>query len=166
MWWEEPVSEPKQCQAKWFDISKKVVWDAYEKVKANDGAAGVDGESIGQFEEDLKGNLCKLWNRLSSGSYFPRAVRAVEIAKKAGGVRTLGVATVSDRIAQTVVRGYLEPGVEPRFHLDCYGYRPGRSAHDALAACRGRCWKFDWAIDFDLRAFFDTIPRDLLLEAV
>lgn len=160
------MSEPRQDQAKPFDISKKVVWDAWEKVKANQGAAGVDGESIAEFEVNLKGNLYKLWNRLSSGSYFPPPVRAVEIPKKAGGSRTLGVPTVSDRIAQTVVRAYLEPEVEPCFHPDSYGYRPGRSAHDALAACRQRCWKFDWAIDLDLRAFFDTIPWDLMLKAV
>lgn len=129
------MSEPKPKTAKPFDISKRVVWDAYEKVKANHGASGVDGESIEEFEEDLKGNLYKLWNRLSSGSYFSPPVRGVEIPKKAGGSRTLGVPTVADRIAQTVVRAYLEPEVEPHFHPDSYGYRPGRSTHDALAAC-------------------------------
>ena len=160
------MSESRPKTAKPFDISKRVVWDAWEKVKANKGAAGVDGESIEQFEENLKGNLYKLWNRLSSGSYFPPPVRAVDIPKKAGGVRTLGVPAVSDRIAQTVVRSYLEPEVEPLFHPDSYGYRPGRSAHDALAACRQRCWKYDWAIDLDLKAFFDSISHDLLLKAV
>jgi len=164
--WEEPSGEPRQKTAKPFNISKRVVLEAYEKVKANQGAAGVDGESIEEFEKDLKGNLYKLWNRLSSGSYFPPPVRAVEISKKAGGTRTLGVPTVADRIAQTVVRAYLEPEVEPLFHPDSYGYRPGRSAHDALATCRQRCWKFDWVIDFDLKAFFDSIPWDLLLKAV
>ena len=143
MRWDEPVSEPKPKE-KSFDISKQVVWDAYERVKANQGAAGVDGESIADFEADLKGNLYKLWNRMSSGSYFPPPVRAVEIPKKAGGVRTLGVPTVADRIAQTVVRAYLEPEVEPFFHPDSYGYRPGRSALDAVATCRQRCWKKDW----------------------
>lgn len=138
------MSEPRPTGTKPFAISKKVVWDAYEKVKANQGAAGVDGESIAAFEENLKGNLYKLWNRLSSGSYFPPPVRAVEIPKKAGGSRTLGVPTVSDRIAQTVVKMYLEPEVEPIFHPDSYGYRPGRSAHDALTVCRERCWRFDW----------------------
>jgi len=122
-------------------ISKWVVKDAYEKVKANAGAAGVDGESIAAFEADLKKNLYKLWNRLSSGTYFPPPVRAVEIPKKAGGVRILGVPTVSDRVAQTVVRMYLEPEVEPMFHPDSYGYRPGRSALDAVGMCRQRCWK-------------------------
>ena len=113
-----------------------------------------------------KGNLYKLWNRLSSGTYFPPPVRAVEIPKKTGGTRTLGVPTVADRVAQTVVRMYLEPGVEAIFHPDSYGYRPGRSALDAVGACRQRCWKFDWVIDFDLRAFFDSIDHDLLLKAV
>ncbi len=159
------MSEPKPKE-KPFDISKRVVWDAYEKVKANQGAAGVDGESIEEFERNLQRNLYKLWNRLSSGTYFPPPVRAVEIPKKAGGVRTLGVPTVSDRIAQTVVRAYLEPEVEPIFHPDSYGYRPGRSALDAVAACRQRCWKFDWVIDLDLRAFFDSIDHDLLLKVV
>lgn len=155
------MSKPKP-----FDISKSVVLEAYEKVRANQGAAGVDGESIAAFEVDLKGNLYKLWNRLSSGTYFPPPVRAVEIPKKAGGVRTLGVPTVADRVAQTVVRMYLEPEVEPIFHPDSYGYRPGRSALDAVGACRERCWKFDWVIDLDLKAFFDSIDHDLLLKAV
>ena len=125
-------------------ISKWVVKDAYEKVKANAGAAGVDGESIAAFEADLKRNLYKLWNRLSSGTYFPPPVRAVEIPKKAGGTRILGVPTVADRVAQTVVAMYLEPEVEPLFHPDSYGYRPGRSALDAVGTCRKRCWKYDW----------------------
>jgi RNA-directed DNA polymerase len=162
---DEPVggSKPKE---KPFVISKWVVKDAYEKVRANAGAAGVDGESIAAFEADLKGNLYKVWNRLSSGTYFPPPVRAVEIPKKAGGSRILGVPTVADRVAQTVVRMYLEPEVEALFHPDSYGYRPGRSALDAVGTCRKRCWKFDWVIDLDLRAFFDSIDHDLLLKAV
>jgi RNA-directed DNA polymerase len=152
--------------AKPFDISKYVVFEAYQRVKANQGAAGVDGQSIKEFEENLKGNLYKLWNRLSSGSYFPPPVRAVEIRKKSGGQRTLGVPTVSDRIAQTVVRMYLEPEVEPFFHPDSYGYRPGRSALDAVGRCRERCWKYAWVIDLDLKSFFDSIPHDLLMKAV
>jgi len=163
---EEPVVMPKLKAAKPFGISKQVVWEAYEKVKANKGAAGVDGESIEEFEEDLKGNLYKLWNRMSSGTYFPPPVRAVEIPKKGKGVRTLGVPTVADRIAQTVVRSYLEPDVEPMFHPDSYGYRPGRSALDAVATCRKRCWRRDWVIDLDIRAFFDSIPHSLMLKAV
>lgn len=162
---DEPVVEPKP-NGKPFVISKWVVADAYEKVKANRGAAGVDEESIAEFEVDRKANLYKLWNRLSSGSYFLPPVRAVEIPKKAGGVRTLGVPTVADRVAQTVVRMYLEPEVEPLFHPDSYGYRSGRSALDAVGQCRKRCWKFDWVVDLDIRAFFDSIDHDLLLKAV
>ena len=160
------MSEPKPKAAKPFAISKWVVWEAYEKVKANQGAPGVDGETIAEFERDLQGNLYKLWNRMSSGTYFPPPVRAVEIPKAGGKVRVLGVPTVSDRVAQTVVRSYLEPEVEPIFHPDSYGYRPGRSALDAVAACRQRCWKRDWVIDLDIRAFFDSIPWDLMLKAV
>jgi len=150
-----------------FAISKQVVWEAYLRVKANDGAAGVDGASITEFERDLKGNLYKLWNRMSSGSYFPQPVRMVEIPKPDGqGVRVLGVPTVADRIAQTVAKQYLEPQVEPIFHPDSYGYRPGRSALQAVAVCRERCWKADWVIDVDIRAFFDTLDHELVLRAV
>ena len=154
-------------ESKPFAISKKVVYEAYLKVKANKGAPGVDGESIEEFERDLKGNLYKLWNRSSSGSYFPPPVRMVEIPKPGGrGVRVLGVPTVADRIAQTVVKMYLEPEVEPRFHEDSYGYRPGRSALEAVGACRERCWKTDWVIDLDIKAFFDTLDHELVMRAV
>ncbi len=161
------MSDPKP-KDKPFAISKWVVWEAYQRVKANDGAAGVDNESIEEFEQDLKGNLYKLWNRLSSGSYFPAPVRAVEIPKKqkGQGVRILGVPTVADRIAQTVARLYLEPKVEPLFHSDSYGYRPGRSALQAVGVCRERCWRSDWVIDLDIRAFFDSVPHELVLRAV
>jgi RNA-directed DNA polymerase len=160
------MSEPRQA-AKPFAISKRIVWEAWKRVRANQGAAGVDAQSIGAFEENLAGNLYKLWNRLSSGSYIPPPVRAVEIPKADGrSVRVLGVPTVADRVAQTVVRLYLEPGVEPMFHPDSYGYRPGRSAHDALGVCRERCWKHDWAIDLDVRSFFDTLDHQLVLRAV
>jgi RNA-directed DNA polymerase len=160
------VSGPNQ-QDKPFQIDKWVVWEAYQRVKANKGAAGVDAQSIAAFEQDLKGNLFKLWNRLSSGSYFPPPVKAVEIPKAGGkGVRTLGVPTVADRVAQTVVRLYLEPGVEPIFHPDSYGYRPGRSALDAVAVCRERCWRADWVIDLDIKAFFDSVPWALVCKAV
>ncbi len=157
------VSEPKP---KSFEISKRAVWDAYRRVKANKGAAGVDEQSIEEFERDLSGNLYKLWNRLSAGSYFPLPVRAVEIPKRDVTLRMLGVPTVADRIAQTVVRGYLEPGVEPFFHPDSYGYRPGRSALDAVGVCRKRCWRNDWVIDIDIRKFFDRVPWDLVLKVV
>ena len=157
------MSEPKP---KPFEVSKWAVWEAYRRVKANKGAAGVDEQSLTEFERDLEGNLYKLWNRLSSGSYFPPPVRAVEIPKRDGGSRVLGVPTVADRIAQTVVAGYLEPGVEPHFHPDSHGYRPGRSALDAVEVCRERCWRSDWVLDLDIRSFFDSVPHDLVLRAV
>jgi len=161
------VSESRPKTAKSFVISKWAVWQAYEKVKANQGAAGVDEESIAEFEANLQANLYKLWNRMSSGSYHPPPVRAVEIPKAGGrGVRTLGVPTVSDRIAQTVVKLYLEPEVEPSFHPDSYGYRPGRSALDAVARCRERCFKKPWVIDLDIRSFFDSLEHSLVLRAV
>jgi group II intron reverse transcriptase/maturase len=160
------VSELK-ASCKPFEISKREVWEAYLKVKANQGAAGVDGQTIEEFEKDLKGNLYKIWNRLSSGSYFPPAIRAVEIPKPhGGGVRVLGVPTVADRIAQTVAAGRLEAKVEPIFHPDSYGYRPRRSALDAVATCRTRCWKKDWVIDLDIQKFFDSVPWDLVVKAV
>ena len=159
------MSESKS-QVKPFEIPKQMVWEAYQRVKANKGAAGVDGQSVEQFEQDLKNNLYRLWNRMSSGSYFPPPVKAVEIPKASGGVRILGVPTVADRIAQTVVAMYLERLVEPIFHPDSYGYRPGRSAVDAVARCRERCWRNDWVIDLDVRAFFDSVDHSLILKAV
>ena len=150
------MSEPKPS-GKPFDIDKGVVMEAYRRVAANKGAPGVDEVSISEFEQDLKGNLYKIWNRLSSGTYFPPPVRAVAIPKPHGpGVRVLGVPTVADRIAQTVVRLYLEPLVEPVFHPDSHGYRPGRNALDAVAVCRTRCWNADWVIDLDISAFLDA----------
>jgi RNA-directed DNA polymerase len=160
------VAELK-LSGKSFDISKQEVWEAYQKVKANKGAAGVDGCSIGDFEKDLKGNLYKIWNRMSSGTYFPPAVKAVEIPKAHGaGTRILGVPTVADRVAQTVVAARLEKNVEPKFHDDSYGYRPGRSALDAAGKCRERCWRHDWVIDLDIQKFFDSVPWDLIVKAV
>ncbi len=153
-------------KAKPFCIAKRDVWEAYKRVKANRGAAGVDGESIAAFDSDLENNLYRIWNRMASGSYFPSAVRRVEIPKEGGKTRPLGIPTVSDRIAQTVVQRYLEPILEPVFHVDSYGYRPGRSAHDALAVARQRCWRYDWVIDLDIRSFFDEIDRELLMRAV
>ncbi|HMI71472.1 MAG TPA: reverse transcriptase domain-containing protein [Solirubrobacteraceae bacterium] len=157
------MSEPKP---KSFEISKRAVWEAWLRVKANRGAAGVDEQSIQAFEANLQANLYKLWNRLSSGTYFPPPVRAVAIPKRDGSSRILGVPTVADRIAQTVVRGYLESGVEPCFHPDSYGYRPGRSALDAVGVCRERCWRSDWVLDMDIRSFFDSVSWDLTLKAV
>jgi RNA-directed DNA polymerase len=159
------VSELKSSD-KPFDIPKWVVWEAYQRVKANKGAAGVDGQSIEDFEKDRDANLYRIWNRMSSGSYFPPPVRAVEIPKAGGGVRVLGVPTVADRVAQTVVAGFLEKKVEPIFHSDSYGYRPRRSALDAVATCRERCWKYDWVIDLDIQKFFDSVPWELMLKAV
>lgn len=153
-------------QAKPFSISKKIVWEAYERVKANQGAAGVDSESIEVFEQDLKNNLYKIWNRMSSGTYFPPPVRTVAIPKKDGGERRLGIPTVSDRIAQTVAKLYLEPMVEPSFHPDSYGYRPRKSALDAVGSARQRCWRYAWVIDLDIRGFFDNLDHALVLRAV
>jgi RNA-directed DNA polymerase len=128
-----------------FAIPKQLVWEAWRQVKANKGAPGVDGQDLDEFESDLEGNLYKVWNRMSSGTWFPPPVRAVVIPKPhGGGSRVLGISTIADRVAQTVVAKYLEPLVEPRFHPGSYGYRPNVSAHDALATCRERCWKYDW----------------------
>ena len=147
-----------------FEIS---VQEAWEKVKANKGAPGVDGVSVEAFEADLQNNLYKVWNRMSSGSYFPPAVRAVEIPKPHGaGTRMLGVPTIADRVAQTVVAAELESKVEAIFVDDSYGYRPGRSAVDAVGVCRRRCWETDWVIDLDIGKFFDSVSWDLMLKAV
>jgi RNA-directed DNA polymerase len=153
-------------EAKPYGIPKQLVWEAYKRVKANRGAAGVDGESLAAFEKDLKGNLYKVWNRMSSGSYFPPPVRLVEIPKDNGGKRPLGIPTVGDRVAQTVVKMVLEPLVEPKFHPDSYGYRPGKSALDAVRMARQRCWRADWVIDLDIKSFFDSISHDLVESAV
>ena len=152
-------------QGKSHDIPKRPVWDAWLKVKKNGGAAGVDGATIGQFEERLKDNLYKLWNRMSSGSYFPGPVRAVEIPKK-GGTRVLGIPNVVDRVAQTVAVLALEPAVERVFHEDSYGYRPGRSPLDVVGVCKRRCWEKDWVVDLDVKAFFDSVSWDLALKSV
>lgn len=150
---EEPLGKAKP-----FDIPKRVVWEAYQRVRANRGAAGVDDQSIEAFDRDVKNNLFKLWNRLSSGSYFPPPVKRVAIKKRQGGTRPLGIPTVSDRIAQGVVKACLEPELERHFHPDSYGYRPGKSALEAVGVARQRCWRHDWVLDLDIRAFFDTIP--------
>ncbi len=155
---------PKKARP--FEISQKVVVEAWKQVKANKGAAGVDKQSIAEFETNLRNNLYKVWNRMSSGSYMPPPVRTVEIPKKSGGERVLGVPSVSDRVAQTVWKRYFEPMVEPHFHQDSYGYRPNKSALDAVEITRRRCWKYDWVLEFDIKGLFDNIDFELLMKAV
>jgi group II intron reverse transcriptase/maturase len=152
--------------AKPYDIAKRTVWEAYQQVKANRGAAGIDDETIAEFEQNLPKNLYKLWNRMASGSYFPPPVKQVEIPKASGGTRKLGVPTVSDRVAQTVVKLIIEPRLDAIFHPDSYGYRPGRSAKQAVAITRERCWRYDWLVEFDIKAAFDQIDHGLLMKAV
>jgi RNA-directed DNA polymerase len=156
----------EMASTKPYRIAKRAVWEAYQLVKANRGVAGVDDETIPMFEQNLSGNLYKLWNRMSSGSYFPPPVKQVEIPKAKGGTRRLGVPTVSDRIAQTVVKLMIEPIVDPVFHEDSYGYRPGKSAKQAIAETRKRCWQYDWVVEFDIKAAFDQIDHALLMKAV
>ena len=149
-----------------FSIEKRQVYEAYKVVKSNGGAAGVDGQTIEDFDKDLGGNLYKIWNRMSSGSYFPPPVRAVPIPKKSGGERILGVPAVSDRIAQMVAKQLIESDLETVFLPDSYGYRPGKSAVDAVGVTRERCWRYDWVLEFDIVGLFDNLPHDLLLKAV
>jgi RNA-directed DNA polymerase len=159
--------DESKSQVKPFVISKRLVWEAFERVKANWGGPGVDGVTVERYAQDMRNNLFKLWNRMSSGSYFPPPVKAVEIPKAGGrGVRVLGVPTVEDRVAQTAAAVVLERRVEPIFHPDSYGYRPGRCALDAVATCRVRCWRSDWVIDLDVRAFFDSVDHELMVKAV
>ena len=153
-------------RAKPFSIAKCEVWEAYKRVKSNKGAAGVDEQSIEGFERDLGNNLYKLWNRMSSGSYFPPPIRRVDIPKPDGRIRPLGIPTVTDRIAQMVVKERLEPTLEPYFLSDSYGYRPGKSAIEAVGQARKRCWRYNWVIDLDIKNFFDTIDHKLLMRAV
>nr|WP_236674424.1 group II intron reverse transcriptase/maturase [Paraburkholderia hospita] len=149
-----------------YSIAKRVVWEAYQLVRANRGAAGVDDETIAMFEQNLSGNLYKLWNRMSSGSYFPPPVKQVEIPKAKGGTRKLGIPTVADRVAQSVVKLMIEPTLDPIFHEDSYGYRSGKSAKQAIAVTRTRCWNNDWVVEFDIKAAFDQIDHALLMKAV
>jgi RNA-directed DNA polymerase len=153
-------------ESKPFLISKHSVLEAWKRVKANQGAAGIDEESIQDFEHKLKDNLYRIWNRMSSGSYLPPPVKTVAIPKTGGGERKLGIPTVADRVAQMVVKMHLEPKIEPLFHPDSYGYRPFKSAHDAVGQARKRCWKYDWVLDLDIKGFFDNIPHELLMRAV
>jgi len=149
-----------------FQISKSLVWKAYLKVKTNGGAPGIDNQSILDFEKNLEKNLYKIWNRMSSGSYFPVPVKSVSIPKKSGGSRILGIPSVSDRIAQMVVKQVIEPVLEPIFHPDSYGYRPNKSAHDAIAITRERCWRNNWVVEFDIKGCFDNISHSLLNKAL
>lgn len=149
-----------------FNITKQMVWQAYQTVRANKGGEGIDQETMESFERNLKDNLYKIWNRMSSGSYFPPAVKAVAIPKKTGGNRILGVPTISDRIAQTVVKTILEPKLETIFDKDSYGYRSNKSAHDAIAITRKRCWQNDFVVEFDIKSLFDEIDHKLLMKAL
>jgi len=158
--------EERVSQSKPFDIAKQEVWEAYKCVKRNNGAAGSDGQTIEEFEIDLKGNLYKIWNRMASGSYFPPSVKLVEIPKRDGKQRPLGIPTVMDRIAQQVVKRRLEPMIDVKFHKDSYGYRRNKSALDAVGKARERCWLYDWVIDLDIKGFFDSINHELLMKAV
>lgn len=153
-------------ESKPYSISKHAVLEAWRRVKANRGAAGIDEETLRDFERRLKDNLYRLWNRMSSGSYMPPPVRTVAIPKAGGGERKLGIPTVADRVAQMVVKMQLEPVIEPLFHEDSYGYRPFKSAHQAVGRTRERCWKRDWVLDLDIKGFFDNIPHDLMMKAV
>jgi RNA-directed DNA polymerase len=152
--------------AKSFKLSKYEVWNAYLAVKSNNGAAGIDGQSMEDFDVNAKNNLYKIWNRMSSGSYFPPPVKRVDIPKSTGKTRPLGIPTISDRIAQMVIKNRLEPIVEPNFHEDSYGYRPGKSALEAIAKARKRCWRDDWVLDMDIKGFFDALDHDLVMRAV
>jgi RNA-directed DNA polymerase len=149
-----------------FNIDKKLVYEAYKAVKSNGGAAGVDGQTIEQFEADLKSNLYKIWNRMSSGTYFPPPVRAVSIPKKSGGQRILGVPTVADRVAQMVVKQIIESTLDSVFLADSYGYRPNKSALDAVRVTRERCWKYDWVLEFDIKGLLDTASYCPLIHEV
>jgi RNA-directed DNA polymerase len=154
-------------QGKSFDIDKRLIWEAWKQVRARQGAPGIDGQTIEQFEAKLHASLYKLWNRMSSGTYFPSPVRTLEIPKPGSDqTRTLGVPTVYDRVAQTAVAMLLDDLVDPVFHEDSHGYRKGRSALDAVAVCRERCWRSDWVIDLDIKGFFDNLPQDRILAAV
>lgn len=153
-------------ETKEHPITRKMILDAFKLVKANKGAAGIDEQSIEQYERNLYKHIYKLWNRMTSGSYFPNPIKEVEIPKRSGGVRKLGLPTVEDRIAQQVVKTYLEPKVEPTFHPDSYGYRPGKDAHMAIQNAAGRCGRIGWVIDIDIRSFFDSIDHELMMKGV
>jgi hypothetical protein len=164
---DQPGNWEESCMTcKPYDIPKTLIWEAWLHVKANQGAAGIDTETIERFETKLGDNLYKLWNRMSSGSYIPPPVKAMPIPKKSGGVRILGIPTVADRVAQTAVKMWLEPRLDPIFCDDSYGYRPGKSALEAIAATRRRCWDYDWVVEFDIRGLFDNLNHGLLMKAL
>jgi len=158
---EDPLTKTKP-----FEIPKRLIWESWKRVAANQGAPGVDKESIQDFQACLGGNLYTLWNRMSSGSYHPKPVRQVLIPKGDGKFRPLGIPTVADRVAQMVVKKILEPRLEAIFHPSSYGYRPGKNAKQAVAQARRHCWRYDWVVDMDIRAFFDTIDHELMMRAV
>jgi group II intron reverse transcriptase/maturase len=167
----EAVSQPlrreeRAASPKAFAIPKRAVFAAWQRVKANRGAAGIEGESLTVFEQKLSGNLYRVWNRLASGSYFPPPVKEVGSPKASGGIRPLGIPTVGDRVAQTVAKMALEPQVDPHLDPDSYGYRPGKSAKAAVAITRQRCWQYDWVVEFDIKGAFDTLDHELLMKAV
>jgi group II intron reverse transcriptase/maturase len=149
-----------------FGIPKLLILDAWHQVKKAGGGAGIDNVSLKQYEENLSSNLYKLWNRMTSGTYFPQPVKQVAIPKAGGGMRNLGIPTVNDRIAQTVVRLSMEAELDKAFVPESFGSRPGKSAHQAIEQCRRNCWQYDWAVDIDLKAYFDTIDHQLLMKAV
>lgn len=153
-------------KAKSYEISKKLIFDAYKAVKANKGTAGIDSITMEKFDKNVKNNLYKLWNRMSSGSYFPKPVKTVAIPKSSGGTRILGIPTIEDRIAQMTCKMSLEPHVEPYFLKDSYGYRPNKSAHDAITVTRTRCWKYNWILEFDIKGLFDNINHTILMKIV
>jgi group II intron reverse transcriptase/maturase len=153
-------------ETKPFTISKEAVYEAYKEVKANNGTSGIDNQSIADYEKDLDNNLYKLWNRMSSGCYFPQPVKMVAIPKPNGGTRILGIPTVEDKIAQMTAKKYFEPCVEPLFHKDSYGYRPNKSAIDGVAITRERCWRNDFVLEFDIQGLFDNIDHKMLMQLV
>lgn len=160
------TEEDVLSQGKSFEIPKALVWKSYQEVRRNKGAAGCDGQTLSQFDENRERNLYKIWNRLSSGAYFPPPVREKRIPKEDGFERTLGIPTVSDRIAQGAVKLYMEERLDPMFHPDSYGYRPGKSAHQALRQCAERCWARSWVLEVDISAFFDNVRHDLVTKAL
>lgn len=153
-------------ETKSIPISRQMVWQAYQKVRSNKGSAGVDTIEMQEFDANRSKHLYKLWNRMASGSYFPPPVKEVEILKKDGSIRKLGIPTISDRVGQMVVKMFIEPRLEAVFSPNSYGYRPKRNAHQALSKVWENCWKQNWVIDLDIKGFFDNIDHNKLMLAV